>query len=46
MLAAEKVKGADKLLKLTVDVAEREPRTIVAGIAKAYAPENSWAAKS
>ena len=39
VLAAEKVQGADKLLKLTIDVAEREPRTIVAGIAKAYTPE-------
>jgi methionyl-tRNA synthetase len=39
VLAAEPVKGADKLLKLTVDVAEAQPRTIVAGIAKAYKPE-------
>jgi methionyl-tRNA synthetase len=34
--AAEKVKGADKLLKLSVDAGEPEPRTIVAGIALAY----------
>ncbi|MGD0001774.1 MAG: methionine--tRNA ligase, partial [Bryobacteraceae bacterium] len=39
VLTAEKVQGADKLLKLTIDVAEREPRTIVAGIAKAYTQE-------
>jgi methionyl-tRNA synthetase len=39
ILTAEKVEKADKLLKLTMDVAEREPRTIVAGIAKAYTPE-------
>jgi len=39
VLTAEKVKGADKLLHLTVDVAEEQPRTIVAGIAKAYEPE-------
>ena len=39
VLAAERVPGADKLLKLTVDAAEREPRTLVAGIAKAYTPE-------
>jgi methionyl-tRNA synthetase len=39
ILTAEKVEKADKLLKLTMDVAEREPRTIVAGIAKAYSPE-------
>ena len=31
---AEHVEGADKLLKLTVDAAEKEPRTLVAGIAK------------
>lgn len=35
---AEKVEKADKLLKLTVDIGT-EVRTIVAGIAKAYAPE-------
>lgn len=39
VLTAEKVKGADKLLHLTLDVAEEKPRTIVAGIAKAYEPE-------
>ena len=33
---AEKVEKADKLLKLSVDVGEPEPRTIVAGIAQAY----------
>jgi methionyl-tRNA synthetase len=39
VLAAEPVKGANKLLKLTIDVAEAEPRTLVAGIAEAYQPE-------
>jgi methionyl-tRNA synthetase len=34
--AAEKVAGADKLLKLTVDAGEPVPRTVVAGIALAY----------
>jgi methionyl-tRNA synthetase len=34
--AAAKVEKADKLLQLTVDVGEPEPRTIVAGIAQAY----------
>ncbi|HET8542312.1 MAG TPA: methionine--tRNA ligase [Anaeromyxobacter sp.] len=34
--AAERVEKADKLLKLSVDVGEPEPRTIVAGIAQAY----------
>jgi methionyl-tRNA synthetase len=39
VLSAERVKGADKLLHLTVDVAEEKPRTIVAGIAQQYEPE-------
>jgi methionyl-tRNA synthetase len=39
VLSAEPVKGADKLLHLKVDLAEAEPRTIVAGIAEAYKPE-------
>jgi methionyl-tRNA synthetase len=38
VLAAERVEGADRLLKLTVDVGTAT-RTIVAGIATAYAPE-------
>ena len=37
--SAEPVKGADKLLHLKVDIGEPKPRTIVAGIAKAYKPE-------
>ena len=37
--SAEPVKGADKLLHLKVDIGEPENRTIVAGIAKAYKPE-------
>ncbi|MBW1989310.1 MAG: methionine--tRNA ligase [Deltaproteobacteria bacterium] len=36
IVAAEKVKKADKLLKLTVDLGEE--RTVVAGIAKSYDP--------
>jgi len=39
VLAAERHPNADKLLVLKVDVGEPEPRTIVAGIAAAYAPE-------
>lgn len=38
VLAAEKVKGADKLLLLTVDLGT-EQRSIVSGIAKHYTPE-------
>jgi methionyl-tRNA synthetase len=39
VLSAEPVKGANKLLHLKVDIGESEPRTIVAGIAEAYPPE-------
>lgn len=39
VLTAAPLKGADKLLQLSVDIGEPEPRTIVAGIAKAYTPE-------
>jgi methionyl-tRNA synthetase len=39
VLSAQAVKGADKLLHLKVDLGEAEPRTIVAGIAEAYTPE-------
>jgi methionyl-tRNA synthetase len=37
--SAERVKGSDKLMHMKVDIGEAEPRTIVAGIAEAYAPE-------
>jgi methionyl-tRNA synthetase len=39
IVSAEKVKGADKLLKLAVDLGF-EQRTIVSGIAEHYQPEN------
>jgi methionyl-tRNA synthetase len=39
VLSAEPVKGADKLLHLKVDAGEEKPRSIVAGIATAYKPE-------
>jgi methionyl-tRNA synthetase len=39
VLSAERVKGSDKLMHITVDIGEPEPRTIVAGIAEAYTPE-------
>ena len=38
ILAAEKVKGSKKLIKMQIDVGT-EQRTIVAGIAEAYEPE-------
>ena len=37
---AERVPKTDRLLHLTVDVGEPEPRSIVAGIAAAYEPES------
>jgi len=37
--SAERVAGSDKLLELSVDIGEPEPRTILAGIAEHYAPE-------
>ena len=39
ILSAEKVEKADKLLKLSVDAGEAEPRTVVSGIAKYFTPE-------
>jgi methionyl-tRNA synthetase len=39
VVSAERVKGADKLLHMKVDIGEEQPRTIVAGIAESYAPE-------
>ena len=39
VVSAERVKGADKLLHLKVDIGEGEPRTLMAGIAEAYTPE-------
>lgn len=37
---AERIPKADKLLLLTVDIGEEKPRTILAGIAQYYEPEN------
>lgn len=39
ILTAERVEGSEKLVKLSVDVGEENPRQLVAGIAAAYAPE-------
>jgi methionyl-tRNA synthetase len=39
VLACERVAKADKLLKLTIDLGEGEMRTVVSGVAQAYAPE-------
>ena len=37
--SAERIPKADKLLLLTVDVGEEKPRTILAGIAEHYSPD-------
>ncbi|MBM4358099.1 MAG: methionine--tRNA ligase [Deltaproteobacteria bacterium] len=39
VIAAERIPRKDRLLALKVDVGEAEPRSIIAGIALAYAPE-------
>jgi methionyl-tRNA synthetase len=38
IVAAEHVQGADKLLKLTLDIGEERPRVVFAGIKSAYDP--------
>jgi methionyl-tRNA synthetase len=40
IVAAEAVVGADKLLKLTLDLGDGRPRTVFAGIKSAYKPED------
>lgn len=40
VLEASRIEGADKLLKLRVDLGEGEPRQILAGIAQHYEPES------
>ncbi len=39
VLEAEAIPKSNKLLKLTVDAGEEAPRTVVAGVAKQYQPE-------
>jgi methionyl-tRNA synthetase len=39
VMFAERVKNSDKLMHMKVDIGEAEPRTIVAGIAESYTPE-------
>ena len=39
VLACEKVKKSEKLLKFTLDDGTKEPRQILSGIAKYYQPE-------
>ena len=39
IVAADAVEGADKLVRLTLDIGEARPRTVFAGIKSAYPPE-------
>jgi methionyl-tRNA synthetase len=39
IVAAERVEGSSKLLRLTLDAGELAPRNVFSGIASAYAPE-------
>src|SRR6202049_3280239 len=39
VVVAERVQGADKVLHMKVDIGESSPRTIWAGIAEVYSPE-------
>jgi len=40
IIAASHVEGADKMIQLTVDIGEAEPRNVLAGIKSAYNPED------
>ena len=39
VLPPESIEGSEKLLKLSVDMGEEEPRQVLSGIAKWYTPE-------
>ncbi|MBP7516144.1 MAG: methionine--tRNA ligase [Flavobacteriales bacterium] len=39
IVSAEKVEKADKLLKLSIDIGEAAPRTVISGIAQHFTPE-------
>jgi len=39
IVRAEKVEKADKLLKLSIDIGEGSPRTVISGIAQHFTPE-------
>jgi len=40
IIEAEEIEGADKLLKLKIEMGEEEPRTLVAGIKQHYNKED------
>ncbi len=39
VLSADRVEGSEKLLRLKVDLAEENPRQILAGVGRTYDPE-------
>ena len=39
IIDAQKPEGSEKLLRLSIDLGEEKPRTIMAGIGLSYAPE-------
>jgi methionyl-tRNA synthetase len=40
IVAAERVEGSTKLLRLTLDIGEAKPRNVFSGVQSAYAPED------
>ena len=40
IVAAERVEGSTKLLRLTLDIGEAKPRNVFSGLASAFAPED------
>lgn len=40
VLGAERVEGSEKLIKLEIDLGEETKRQVLAGIGKAYSPED------
>ncbi len=40
IVSAERIPKADKLLKLSIDIGEASPRTVISGIAQHYSPED------
>ncbi|MBI2593121.1 methionine--tRNA ligase subunit beta [Candidatus Daviesbacteria bacterium] len=40
VLEASEIEGADKLLKMMVDIGEEEPRQLLAGVKQWYKPED------
>ncbi len=39
VVSADHIPGSDKMLHLAIDIGEEEPRTVLSGISKHYAPD-------